>query len=54
MSISDYNPFYRGKAYTKWKRWAMCVFLAKMLKEGHTITYYPQKGYWAVKYTERE
>lgn len=54
MNISDYSSLFRGKAYTRYKRQLMHKFLAEMLEEGHTITYFPQKGYWAVKYTETE
>ena len=49
---SWYAPRGRGFAYTAWKKKVLHEYLAYMLQEGHTITYYPQKEYWGINLKE--
>ena len=44
----------RGSHYTHYKRMKHLRFLAKMLREGHTLTYYPKQGIWGINLKEKE
>lgn len=52
MDISDYSTYFRGRAYTRYKKYKIAQKLAFYLEHGSTITYYPERGFWTVTHSE--